>query len=181
MEESMRHAQLLGTRAVQGIAALGVAALVATACAPGSATTPTTTPANTAPPAASSPAASPAAQSGPSTVMVRQDASLGSILTDSEGRTLYLFTRDEPNTSNCSGNCLQAWPPLIASGSPSVGSGGDTSLVGTITRDDGTMQVTYNRWPLYYYRTDENPGDTTGQNVGGNWFVLSPQGEAIGM
>jgi predicted lipoprotein with Yx(FWY)xxD motif len=106
-------------------------------------------------------------------VKVSSNAALGKFLVDEDGMTLYLFTKDTPGVSNCSGNCLTAWPPLLTVGSPRA----DDGVVGkldTITLADGTLQVTYNDMPLYYYISDVNPGDTVGQNVGGVWFVVAP-------
>jgi predicted lipoprotein with Yx(FWY)xxD motif len=114
--------------------------------------------------------------SGPATVDVSQNATLGSFLVDSKGMTLYLYTTDTPNTSNCYGPCAVAWPPLLTSGAPAAGTGVTASLLGTTTRTDGTTQVTYNGWPLYYFATDKVPGDTTGENVQNVWFVITPAG-----
>ena len=107
---------------------------------------------------------------------VSQNASLGSFLVDSKGMTLYLYTVDQPNTSNCYGPCALAWPPLLTSGAPVAGTGVTASLLGTTTRTDGSTQVTYNGWPLYYFATDKAPGDTTGENVQNVWFVITPAG-----
>ena len=85
-------------------------------------------------------------------------ASLGSILVNSQGRTLYLFTRDSGATSNCSGACAVNWPPLRASGKPTIGSGAKASLVSTTTRSDGARQLTYNGHPLYLFKGDKSPG-----------------------
>jgi plastocyanin len=93
--------------------------------------------------------------------------------------TLYLYTNDTKNTSTCYDKCATAWPPLLTSGAPAVGAGADASLLGTTTRTDGKMQVTYNGWPLYYWFKDQKAGDTTGQLVGGVWFVVSPKGDKI--
>ena len=122
--------------------------------------------------------ATPAANvpSGPATVDVSQNATLGSFLIDSNGMTLYLYTTDTPNTSNCYGPCAVAWPPLLTSGAPVAGTGVTGSLLGTTTRTDGSTQVTYNGWPLYYFATDKAPGDTTGENVQNVWFVITPAG-----
>src|SRR5947208_15808569 len=76
------------------------------------------------------------------------NSGLGMILVDSQGRTLYLFKKDSGMTSACSGECAAAWPPLVAQGKPTVGNGGNSSLVGTISRADGTTQVTYAGHPL---------------------------------
>jgi LPXTG-motif cell wall-anchored protein len=108
------------------------------------------------------------------TVLIRQDAKLGSYLTDSKGMTLYLFKKDTPNTTVCYDACAKAWPPFSASGTLSLPSGVSGSL-GTITRKDGTTQITYNDTPLYYYAPDKGPGDVKGQGVGNVWFVMAPQ------
>ncbi|PKB72472.1 MAG: hypothetical protein BZY87_00005, partial [SAR202 cluster bacterium Io17-Chloro-G6] len=104
---------------------------------------------------------------------------LGTILTDGAGRSLYLFTRDELGVSNCSGGCALAWPPLITVGDPVPGGGVDEGRMGTTVRSDGSNQVTYNGWPLYYYASDEKPGDTLGQDRAGVWFVITTDGGAI--
>lgn len=102
-------------------------------------------------------------------------------LVDQQGRTLYLFTTDTQNggTSACIAECLTQWPPLIVTGTPQAGQGVDASLLGTITREDGTLQATYNGWPLYTYAGDAGPGATTGQGMGGVWFLVSGTGNAI--
>ena len=122
------------------------------------------------------PAAPAASSNGGALVNVGQNATLGSFLVDSKGMSLYLFTKDSPNTSNCSGGCLSYWPPLLTSGAPVAGTGVTASMLGTTKRADGTTQVTYNGWPLYYYVTDKAAGDTTGENVQGVWFVITPAG-----
>jgi predicted lipoprotein with Yx(FWY)xxD motif len=94
--------------------------------------------------------------------------------------SLYLFTKDSPGTTTCYGNCATAWPPLLTTGKPVAGNGVDVSKFGTITRTDGTTQVTYNGWPLYYYVKDHQPGDTTGQGVGSVWYLVSPTGDKVG-
>lgn len=104
-------------------------------------------------------------------------AGFGLILVDGEGWTLYIFLNDEPGVSNCSGSCENNWPPLLAEGELAAGEGVDASLLGTTTRDDGTTQLTYNGWPLYYYVDDVNPGDTNGIGVGDVWYPISPAGE----
>ncbi len=113
------------------------------------------------------------AASGSVTLMVSSKAGLGDFLVDGKGMTLYLFTNDTPGVSNCSGGCLEAWPPLLVEGDPVAGKGVSGRL-GVIVRDDGARQVTYNDLPLYYYVADAKPGDTTGQGVGGVWFVVEP-------
>jgi predicted lipoprotein with Yx(FWY)xxD motif len=95
---------------------------------------------------------------------------------DSKGMTLYLNTRDTPGTSNCSGGCANAWPPLLTTGAPTARTGVTASLLGTTTRVDGTTQVTYSGWPLYYYANDKAAGDTTDEGVGTVWYVITPAG-----
>jgi predicted lipoprotein with Yx(FWY)xxD motif len=107
---------------------------------------------------------------------------LGSILVDSQGRTLYLFQQDTGTKSTCSGACATAWPPLRVSGKPTAGSGVKASLLGTTPRSDGKPEVTYNGHPLYLYQGDSKAGDTTGQGINGfgaPWYVLSASGSAI--
>jgi predicted lipoprotein with Yx(FWY)xxD motif len=103
----------------------------------------------------------------------------GTFLTDADGLTLYLFTNDTPGMSNCSGDCLTAWPALLTGGDPVAGSGVDASLLGTTTRDDGSVQVTYSGWPLYFFAGDAAPGDLEGQGVNDVWFAISPEGEQL--
>jgi predicted lipoprotein with Yx(FWY)xxD motif len=159
------------------ISSLAVLAIIVSACASATPMYPTETvapvvAATTAPTSASTTALS----SGQTTINVAQDASLGSILVDSNGMTLYLYTKDTPNTSNCYGTCASYWPPLLTTGTPTAGTGVTPSMLGTTTRTDGTTQVTYNGWPLYYYASDKTAGDTTGENVQGVWYVITPDG-----
>ncbi len=113
------------------------------------------------------------------TLKVSQNEALGSFLVDAEGMTLYLFTKDTPDTSTCYDDCAGAWPPLLSEGEVAGGEGVDAALLGTTERTDGMAQVTYGGWPLYYWVKDEAPGDTTGQDVGEVWYVVSPAGEAV--
>lgn len=110
----------------------------------------------------------------------------GPYLTDGTGRALYMFTADTKGASEsaCHEACAEAWPPLLApQGSPSAGAEPVRSdLIGTIQRADGTTQVTYGGWPLYYYHQDTGPGMTTGQDVeshGGEWYLVQPSGEML--
>lgn len=105
--------------------------------------------------------------------------SLGEILVDSEGFTLYVFTQDGANQSTCATGCVEFWPPLAVDAQPVAGEGIDESLLGTITRDDGSMQVTYAGLPLYTYAEDLAPGDVNGQGFSNAWYVLGADGEMI--
>jgi predicted lipoprotein with Yx(FWY)xxD motif len=108
--------------------------------------------------------------------------SLGMILVDGSGRTLYLFEKDQPNQSACAGACVAAWPVDQSSGTPKAGSGATASLLGTIKRGDGSTQVTYNKHPLYYFSGDSGAGQQHGQGVdafGAAWFAVTPTGGAV--
>lgn len=109
---------------------------------------------------------------------VAVNAELGKLVTDSAGRTLYRFDSDtaEPPKSNCDGDCATAWPPVSAS-DVSAGDGVDKSLLGEVTRTDGTKQLTIGGWPAYYYAKDAKAGDIAGQGVGNKWFALAPDGK----
>lgn len=110
------------------------------------------------------------------------EGGLGTILVDSNGRTLYLFRKDAGAKSTCFGACASAWPPLRATGKPTAGGGANASLIGTSTRSDGKQQVTYNCHPLYLYAGDEKAGDTRGQGVtdfGASWYVFTPAGQQV--
>lgn len=120
--------------------------------------------------------ASPTASMAPTVVKTAQNATLGTILTDSSGRTLYVYKNDSMNVSNCTGACAQNWPPLTTTGTPSLASGVPGTL-GTITRGDGSKQVTYNGMPLYTFKADSNPGDTKGQGIGNVWHVATPSAQ----
>jgi predicted lipoprotein with Yx(FWY)xxD motif len=109
-------------------------------------------------------------------------SSLGRIVVDGKSHTLYLFQKDRHGKSVCSGACAQNWPPLLTKGTPKVGPGAKSSLLGTTKRADGTTQVTYNNHPLYTFVADNSkPGSTTGQGVdafGARWYVVAAKGTA---
>jgi len=113
-------------------------------------------------------------------VQVAEDATLGKILADSQGMTLYMFTKDTPGVTNCYDQCAVNWPPLlVGAGEAPVAGAGVTGLLGVTERTDGTRQVTYNDMPLYYFVNDNNPGDTNGQGVGDVWFVVHPEAPSV--
>ena len=152
--------------------------LLVSACSPQATPAPTNAPPATQAPAATEPPAA-VPVTGNAVVDLGQNDSLGSFLVDDKGMTLYLFTKDTPNTSVCYDKCATAWPPLLTGDKPSAGEGVDASLLGTTTRKDGATQVTYNGWPLYYYEKDKAAGDVTGQDVGGVWYVVSAAGDQV--
>jgi predicted lipoprotein with Yx(FWY)xxD motif len=122
------------------------------------------------------------ASSSSATKVGSANSTLGRILVDSHGRTLYLFARDKKGKSACSGACAAYWPPLIASGKPHAVNGAKASLLGTTRRADGRLQVTYRHHPLYKYAGDAGRGQTNGQGLddfAGKWWVLSPAGNKI--
>ena len=186
-----------------------VAMVMLAACAPAPTATPVPPPPTAVPPAptavpaaptaaptkapvaptATTAAAAPAATTAPvvvntpttAAVLTLAKTTLGSVLADGTGRVLYIFTKDtlNPSVSNCYDACAQAWPIFYANGKTQANDGIKADLLATTTRKDGTTQVTYNGWPLYYWRNDKNPGDTTGQAVGGTWWVMTADGTAI--
>jgi predicted lipoprotein with Yx(FWY)xxD motif len=96
--------------------------------------------------------------------------------------TVYLFEGDKGSTSACSGACASAWPPVTTSGAASAHGAAMSADLGTITRPDGTKQVTYKGHPLYYFSQDKDDGDAYGQGVkafGAEWYVLAPSGRKV--
>jgi predicted lipoprotein with Yx(FWY)xxD motif len=121
-----------------------------------------------------------ATQTNP-TVSLRK-TKLGMILVNSKGHTLYMFQKDRNGKSACNGNCARFWPPLLSHGKPSAGPGVKAALLGTTKRSTGSLQVTYNRHPLYTFALDKQAGQTHGQgNVafGGKWYTVSARGTAV--
>jgi predicted lipoprotein with Yx(FWY)xxD motif len=119
--------------------------------------------------------------SNESKLVVADVASVGQVLTDQNGMTLYRFDKDtaKPPKSNCDGDCAKAWPPMLATGDVQV-QGVDKNLVGTVTRSDGTEQITVGGWALYRYAKDTKAGDATGQGVGGAWYASNAKGGKAG-
>ena len=103
---------------------------------------------------------------------------MGEVIEDENGFVLYRFDKDsnKPAKSTCAGDCAKVWPPaLTEDGKPKI-KGVDPKLVGTVTRADGTKQLTVKGWPLYRYIGDTKAGTWQGQNVNGTWFVIKPDG-----
>ena len=184
-------------------APLVVAALIAAGCgsssksiSAGTSSAPASTPASTAAStaasnsggaygygsssSASTPATAPASTSGGAVVVSTKSSKLGTVLAGSKGLTVYLFMADKPGSSACSGACAQVWYPVT--GAAHVGGQAIAADLGTITRSDGTTQVTYKGHPLYYYSLDKDSGDAYGQGIksfGAEWYVLAPSGNKV--
>jgi predicted lipoprotein with Yx(FWY)xxD motif len=160
------------------VAMAGAVLLLLAACGGGGGSTAEPTAAQSAP-VETSPAAGGTAggETEGGEVMV-SSTSLGDVLTDGKGMTLYMFEPDKQGESTCYDQCATAWPPLLVE-TATAGDGVDGSLLGTTTRTDGTTQVTYNKWPLYYWQNDKAPGDVTGQAVKDVWWVVGGNGEPV--
>lgn len=118
----------------------------------------------------------------PVAIEVRESEPHGAYLVGKEEQSVYLFTGDRQNESTCYDACALAWPPVLTDAEPAAGEGLDPAKLGTIERKDGSMQVTYNSAPLYYFIQDSAAGDTTGQGnlgFGGAWHLVSPDGTKI--
>ena len=121
-----------------------------------------------------------AGEKGP--VVSTATTSLGRVLVDTHGHTLYLFGKDRNGKSACSGACAAAWPPLIATAKPRAGTGAAASRLGTTRRADGRLQVTYNHHPVYTFVKDTKKGQTNGEGLtafGGTWDALSAAGAKV--
>ena len=167
----MRH----NSFAFISVAALALALAACGPAAPGAPTAvPTVAPAPTAAPTSAA-----AAGSGSATIKLAQIQGFGLFLTDDAGRTLYAFDKDSKDTTACTGNCLQNWPPYIVQGTPQAGDRINASLISTFARPEGTTQAEYDGHPLYYFAGDKSPGDVKGHGVAGLWHVLSPRGNPM--
>jgi predicted lipoprotein with Yx(FWY)xxD motif len=156
-------------RLTAGVGGVVGVALLAAACASGSS--------SSAPPASS---ASGSAAAAGGTVITTATSSGSTFLTDGSGRAVYLWVKDSGGTSQCSGACAGTWPPVT--GTPTVAGSANASDLGTITRSDGTKQVTYDGHPLYYFAGDSGAGTANGQgsdSFGAKWWLVSPSGSDV--
>lgn len=122
------------------------------------------------------------AASGSATVIKTASSSAGTVLTDGSGRAVYVWAKDTGDMSSCSGACAAAWPAVTTTGAATASGGAQSSDLGTITRSDGTKQVTYDKHPLYYFAGDSGPGTATGQasdQFGAKWWLVAPTGSDI--
>ena len=157
--------------------AFGVALLVA-ACSTGSSSTAA---AGSSSPAGASSSSAAASSSG-STVITTVSSSAGTFLANGSGHAVYLWTKDGNGMSACTGACTGAWPPVTTTGQVTASGGAKSSDLGTITRSDGTKQVTYDGHPLYFFAGDSGPGMASGQGndgFGAKWWLVSPSGSDI--
>ena len=167
------------------IAALAASALLFAACSSaGTGATATPGTAATQPPASTAATTPPSAAASQGAEAYEVDlgnsSKLGKFLTGEDGKTLYLFTPDTATTSACNTGCVDSWPPFTLDAGETVKGGeGVTGKFGTITRQDGAMQVTYYSHPLYYYSGDQAAGDTNGQGLFSKWYVVDASGNAV--
>ena len=165
-----------------GLAVMALAASL-TACGGGAGTTSTTSaaaPATESPAATSSESATSSSSDSATVDLKTASSSKGNIVVDGKGMSVYYFTKDvkDSGKSNCLGDCLVKWPPVIsATDTPKVE--GVTGKVGTIDTPDGKKQVTVNGMPVYLWEKDKAPGDITGQGVGNVWYLVAPDGTMI--
>jgi predicted lipoprotein with Yx(FWY)xxD motif len=123
-----------------------------------------------------------AASGSGATVITTASSSAGTFLTDGSGRAVYLWTEDTGDRSACTGACAGAWPPVTTTGTVTASGGAKASDLGTITRPDGTKQVTYDGHPLYFFSGDSGPGTASGQGsdgFGAKWWLVSPAGNDV--
>ena len=166
---------------------LAAATLLAAACSSGtssSAAAPAASSPAASSPAASSPAAgnSGSAASASSTVISSASSSAGPVLINGSGRAVYVWAKDTKDMSACTGACASAWPPVQATGKVTAALSAVSSDLGTITRSDGTKQVTYDGHPLYYFSGDSGAGQANGQgsdNFGAEWWLVAPSGTDV--
>ena len=107
---------------------------------------------------------------------------LGPILVNARGHTLYMFAKDRNGKSSCSGSCAKFWPPSLQRGKATAGPGVKKSLIGTTKRSNGSVQLTYNKHPLYTFALDKKGGQTNGEGqlaFGARWYAVSVKGTAV--
>ena len=168
-------------------ALLAAVGIVAACSSPSGAASPSAAPPSVAPseaPASEAPASEAPASEAPSAAAAEialADSSLGQIIVDGAGMTLYMFQPDEAGTPTCYDDCATAWPPLLADDAASVtaGTGLDASKITVVDRTDGGKQVKYGNWPLYYFANDAAAGDVNGQGLNEVWYVVGADGEPI--
>lgn len=155
------------------VLAIATGLILAACSTPGGSTGPS---ADASAPASTVASAAPSGAMTGTTIQVA-DSPLGMILTDGDGNTVYLFSPDSANTSTCAAGCIDTWPPVsVEEGGEPIAGDGVSATISTMTRDDGTIQVTVNELPIYHFGGDTAAGQTNGQGVGGKWFVVGADG-----
>jgi len=180
MGKSKFSAMSKRTKLVAGVGGALAAAATVAACSSAASST-------AAAPAASPTGASPAAAGGSAaasggTVITTAKSSAGTVLTNGSGKAVYVWTKDTGDMSNCNGACAGAWPPVTTTGTATAAGSAKASDIGTITRSDGTKQVTYDGHPLYYFAGDSGPGTASGQGsdgFGAKWWLVAPTGSDV--
>lgn len=132
--------------------------------------------------AAAAHAGAPSTAATKGSVVAVRSTTLGRVLVDGRGRTLYLFRADKGRKSVCTGQCATFWPPLTTTAAPRAGTGAKASLLGRSKRSDGRLQVTYAGHPLYRFAQDKHAGQTTGEGIdhfGGLWYAVSAAGKSV--
>lgn len=173
------------TPSTGAIAVLGASALLAAGCGSSGKSSSTTSAGSAASTQAATPAGTTTAASGGAgtSITVKRASKLGTVLAAGPKKmTVYLFEADKGTTSNCSGACVTAWPPVTTSGAPVASHGALGADLGTIKRSDGITQVTYKGHPLYYFVKDKDSGDVYGEGVkafGAPWYAISPKGSKV--
>jgi predicted lipoprotein with Yx(FWY)xxD motif len=175
---------LAGVVRWRAVVPLAAGVLAAAACSSSGSSTSAQAGASTSP-ASSGPAqtagASPSASGSAATTITAGSSKFGPVIT-AGGRVVYLFEKDKGTVSACYGACAAAWPPVLATSAPAAGNGVTGSLLGTARRSDGTTQVTYGGFLLYYFSGDSSLGDVSGEGVqafGGGWDLVSPAGKKV--
>jgi predicted lipoprotein with Yx(FWY)xxD motif len=173
------------------IAVLGATALLAAGCgsSKSSSTTsaasayPTETEKSTSTAAATTPTATTPSSGSSTVVLVKHASKLGTILAvGTKKMTVYMFEGDHGASSSCTGACASVWPPVTSTSAATAAGAANTADLGTITRSDGTTQVTYKGHPLYFFAKDKDAGDAYGQGVkgfGADWYVIAPSGSKV--
>ncbi len=165
--------------------ALALAVLAGCGSSSNSSTTTTTAATPTATQAAAAttaPATSTSAANGGVVIAVKHGKAGTYLAAGPHRLTVYLFEGDKGSTSSCTGACATAWPPVTTTGTATAAASANTAMVSTITRSDGTKQVTYNGHPLYFFTQDKDAGDAYGQGVkafGADWYVVAPSGNKV--
>jgi predicted lipoprotein with Yx(FWY)xxD motif len=165
------------TKLIAGVGGALASVVVVAACSSGG----TSSAAAPASPTGGSSSSAGASSPG-GTVITTASSSAGTVLASGSGRAVYLWAADTGDMSTCNGACAGAWPPVTTTATATASGAAKASDIGTITRSDGTKQVTYDGHPLYYYAGDSGPGTSSGQGsdaFGAKWWLVAPTGSDV--